>query len=1410
MSISNLDYTSYNYLSNLASVNANEVNTDILTKSDPDITDLQFDQLFGIDTTQTIQQQIDAITTALASSGYYGVYGSNNNPTNPLTERLLFFSQTLAQNGFSIVTFGGVASRITATYTGVYTIYYKINYQKVDATTSYDIRTWLMKNGVDVNYSTTIHTMPTTALWFQASGQFTIELAASDYLEVVWYSPNANASSDILDYQASAAPAPQVSSQFVCIQQVSSAGPQGAEGATGPQGIQGIPGATGAAGAAGAAGAVGPQGPKGDGGSQGPKGDKGDQGNQGPQGDQGPKGDNGDGPIAIAALALATTTAASLSGYIVTNNASQAAQDVIIAANTADIAIDEGRITLLEVKTQDQSYGALTGTTFARRVNITNTGVAVGPTSVYLGSSEASEFLYGLSATGNISTAGTLTSTAGTSQMSSLLVNNNFEVTNDAFITAGELYITRSSLTSKKKIVLYDNNTGNDYDYLGFWTDSGAGTRKFLNCEIDGDANSAFQWYNGNGFGTARTLMKRLNPTIEDTFVGSSRFVKLDGSSQQIELTRILANNQVMINMLGDTAGVNLYDGQIIQDKGNSLDENRGTMTIQSGGIAINALNTGVNIQATSSAIFQSGTTINITSGTTLTTTSTGSTQINSTLLDINASDDITIDTPETTTITAKGITLECPTPGGTEGILLKTNDAGNEIKLTTLGLGSNIELRTEEAPITLTTIGAGDNIILTSAGETEINSVALDINATGAITLDTTATTTITSGGNVNLVTTGLGSDINLTSNDKITFVTNTAGIQVGSVFNSNQDIDIVKIDNTGASDTKFLIGDNTTGFRTTVNDNVSVNLNALGNSRLNLSTANAQMTLNSGASKMELTTTGEIELNSGTLDINSTGAITIDGGLTTTITSAQAMTLEVPLGGIGGILIKTNDSANDINLTTIGTASDINLLSTAATVTITAGTEADITCATLDLNASTAATLDAPTITTTSSGTTQINSAALDINAGGAITMDTPSTITLTSTNTIGNGAIRLNAGVGSDVAINACHQFTITTETASLPAIQHTSVNTSSDDMRLFNNTRGTGYLMRLAETGTATGGLTLNGVNNGINTIKSNGGVSTLKLESANNILIDSIGSTTIDCDAGLDINSASTVTIDSISNMSLTSSTGDVALTGTDVTITTTGTSAGEFVVRANKNVDIKANTGDIELNANTTMLIKSDGTNTLQIGADDKMVTSSTNTTITNDAIALTGPTTITGLTTITGAATVSSTLGVTGLSTLTGGFTSSASSNMNHDFLIQQSTYPPTSTSALGYTASVAVANSTTTTSPSQEGTWNLPSKGVWLICATVTFSTNSAADTLYFGAAISLTTASFTEASAGLSYYQENDQIVGSANVRDKICLSGVVRVNALTAVFFNASGATTGTAPSVAAAITYTRIG
>jgi hypothetical protein len=790
MSINNLDYTSYNYLTNLATVNANEVNTDILTKSDPDISDLQFDMLEGIHTNETIQQQIDNIITGLQTTGYWGAFWSNVDQTNAGTTSVNFMTVNNSDPNNNDVEIGATSSQIKVLNDGVYNIQFSAQFDKSDGGKD-EVNVWFVKNGVNIPDSNSIFSLEGNNDKLIAALNFIVDLSANDYIQLAWSSADINM---YLHHDAAAVSPtrPATPSVIITVQQVMNtmAGPQGAQGIQGIQGIQGDTGATGPPGPPG--GPPGPPGPPGP--SGGPTGPTGPEGPRGPRGE---KGENGDGPVAYSALALATTTAAGLAGYIVSNNASQAAQDVIIAANTADIATDEGRITLLEVKTTDQTYGAITGTTFARRVNITNTGAAPGSTAVYLASSEPSEFLYGLSASNAISTTSTFTSTSGTSQLSSLLVNNNFEVANDATITAGELYITRTLLPSQKKLVLYDNNTGNDYDYLGFWTDSGATNRKFLNCEIDGNSDSAFQWYYGNGFGTARTLMKKLNATIEQTFCGSSRFCKLAGSTQQIDLTRNLANNEVIINLLGDTGGANEYDGQIIQDKGNSLDDNRGIMTIQSGGLVLNALSAGIQTSSTSSTTIGAGTTLTLNSG--------GETEVNCTTFDINASGAITLDTPSTFTTTSTGATtlgasaftfnttssssMALNTTAATFGItcnqplLIQNTAVGEDMTIQTGGqlkLISNLSGATDSMNITTNTT-SGYDIVLNNTTQTNFSiscrdnliistpptrSIEID-SGSGGMVLSTEGQMDLTATSNINLVSTT--SDVTLTSTDML-----------------------------------------------------------------------------------------------------------------------------------------------------------------------------------------------------------------------------------------------------------------------------------------------------------------------------------------------------------------------------------------------------------------------------------------------------------------------------------------------------------------------------------------------------------------------------------------------------------------------------------------------------------------
>ena len=1140
MSINNLDYTSYNYLTNLASVNANEVNTDVLTKSDPDISDLQFDTLFGIRTDETIQQQIDGIIAGLESVGYWGSFWSNVTQTNAgATSRNLMTvnNSDISNNG---VVIGATSSQIKVLHDGVYNIQFSAQLDKTDSGRD-EVDIWFRHNGMNVPDSNSVYNLDGNDAKTIAALNYMISLKANDYIEIAWSS--ADTAMRLFYQTANVDPVrPSVPSVIITLQQVANAmvgptGETGGTGATGPTGASGTNGTNGDTGPTGPAG--GPAGPTG---PTGPSG--GPTGPTGPTGQTGPTGDAGDGPVAYSALALASTTAATLSGYIVSNNASQTAQNVIISDHTASLLSQEGRIVALEVVTEDQSWGTFTGTTFSRRVQITNIGVAPGGVAVYLGASEASTFLYGLSA------SAPLTSSTGTSQVAALLVGNNAEVVNDLTITSGILYIQRNYAPETKKLVFYDDNSpGNSFDYLGFWTDEDIGSGAlFLNCEIDGNADSAWNWYRGNGLGTNRSLVKKLNHLQESTYAQVSSFVK-GGGTQEIALLRDTGNNRVQINMLGKTVAGNDFDGQIVQDQGNGIDDNTGTMTIRSGGVNIEALSSGINIQSLSATSIQAGTNLTLTSN-------------------------------NETTINSEDVTIE-------------------------------------------TTVGAGTDLTLTNptANAFLINcpNASLTTSSTGTMTHTATAHTT-----------TAITGDINMTA--------------------------------------------------------------TLGNINL-LSTA-ATITLTAGT---------EAYITCATLDLNASTAATLD----------------------------------------------------APTITTTSSGTTQINSATLDLNASTAATLDAPTITTTSSGTTQINSAVLDINCSGAITADSSQTITLTSTNAVGNGTIRLNAGPGSDVTINGCNQFLITTETTTQPAIQHTSVNTSSDDMRLFNNSRGTGYLMRLAETGTATGGLTLNGVNNGINTIKSNGAASTLSLESANNILIDSVGSTTIDCDAGFDVNSAGTITFDAISNINITSS-AQVTIdsgAGQDITIT----SGNDLYLNAVTDINITSGTSsDILLNSLRNVEIMATG---------DVYISNTTNIVI--DDV----------------------------------------------DLRIQQTNYtqPMADNTQLGYTNTSTLTANALATTITQERQWSLPSKGVWLIHATITLAGTSAANINYFEAVISLTTASDTEAAAGLSYLQEQDETSGVTGNRLKVSLSGVVSVTATTTMYLNARAQpASGSAPTIAASISWTRIG
>lgn len=750
MSINNLDYTSYNYLTNLASVNANEVNTDVLTKSDPDITDLQFDMLEGINTNETIQDQIDNVTfdiTALEAD------------VLTLQGEMITANSNISTLQFDVSTLEGEVTALDGEITTL---------QGQVSTLNGEVNTLQSEMNTAQSEINTLQSEMNTA------------------------------QSDINDLQADV-------------------------------------------------------------------------------------------------IALGVTTGANTAA-IAGLSVSQAAQDITIAAHTASIgtlqgemSTAQGQILVLQTKTTDQSWGALTGTTFSRRVYILNTGLSLGTDSVYLASSEASTFLYGISATGNISTAGTLTSTSGTSQVSSLLVNNNFEVTNSSFF-GDTIYVDRAVLTSAKKVVLYDNSTGNDYDYLGFWTDSGTASKKFLNAEIDGVTGSAFQWYYGNGLGSSRTLAKSLSSADEINYTPKVTFLKSAGESQQIQLVRDTANNRVRIDMLGDIAAANAFDGQIIQQEGNGIDDNRGVMTIQSGDVTLTAQTSATTgtLQMNMKVLdINASGAITIDGATTTTITSVGETEINSAALDINASGAITIDGAITTIITS------------VDDMTLQTTNPFGDILVSSAGTTT-----------------------LTSVGQTQVNSAELDINATGAVTIDgptigLTGTTTILGTTNINATgssTTTIGNSGAITNVIGVVTINDT-GTSSTTIGNSAGNLHFEGNNNTILG----TITINTTGLGTTTIGSASAGTSIIGAVTINNTGTSSTIIGNSG---------GQVEIEGatntilGTTNINSanTSATTI-GNTTGTLTLRGASTI-INTTGTGTTSIGNTSGT----LTLTGVTTDVN----------------------------------------------------------------------------------------------------------------------------------------------------------------------------------------------------------------------------------------------------------------------------------------------------------------------------------------------------------------------------------------------------------------------------------------------------------------------------------------------------
>jgi hypothetical protein len=252
--------------------------------------------------------------------------------------------------------------------------------------------------------------------------------------------------------------------------------------------------------------------------------------------------------------------------------------------------------------------------------------------------------------------------------------------------------------------------------------------------------------------GTARSLTKTLTFGAETTYTPTSTFLKSTGFSQQIQLVRDTPNNKVRIDMIGDTASAVQYDGQIIQQEGNGVDDNTGIMTIQSGGLILNALSAGIQTSSTSSTTIGAGTTLTLNSG--------GETEVNCTSFDINASGAITLDTPSTLNTTSAGAT----TFGASAFTFNTTSSSSMALNTTaaTFGITCNQPLQIQNTAI-------GEDITVSTGGQLRLTSTLTGVAS------DSIIVSTATSGGYDMLLNNTAGTDFEIRSSDNLTISTPT-----------------------------------------------------------------------------------------------------------------------------------------------------------------------------------------------------------------------------------------------------------------------------------------------------------------------------------------------------------------------------------------------------------------------------------------------------------------------------------------------------------------------------------------------------------------------------------------------------------------------------------------------------------
>jgi hypothetical protein len=159
--------------------------------------------------------------TTPPASGYYGAFQDSTTQTavSANTAYPVKFNTIDLTNGVSVVNDGSSnPTRITLANTGIYNIQFSLQLEKIGGIGNFTIDIWLRKNGVDIPDTTgkvvltgAVNASPIVAAW-----NYLLDLAAGDYVQLMWSTTNNNA---VILAAAATPPHPGIPSAILTVTQ---------------------------------------------------------------------------------------------------------------------------------------------------------------------------------------------------------------------------------------------------------------------------------------------------------------------------------------------------------------------------------------------------------------------------------------------------------------------------------------------------------------------------------------------------------------------------------------------------------------------------------------------------------------------------------------------------------------------------------------------------------------------------------------------------------------------------------------------------------------------------------------------------------------------------------------------------------------------------------------------------------------------------------------------------------------------------------------------------------------------------------------------------------------------------------------------------------------------------------------